>query len=199
VNRDKRSLPARAEAVNRPRNQLLAGARLTPDQNVGPRRGRSADEFEDLLDATAGADDLTHPFETAAQQQILHLQPSPFGGAADQVKDFLVFEGFGYVVEGSLAHRLDGGLERRVSGDHNHRKMGVVGLDIGEEFEAAPVRQHEIEEDDINLLLAEQLQPVSGRCGGVIVEIVVLQQRLEHVLQNGLVVYDEDASGSWHR
>jgi hypothetical protein len=54
------------------RHQLLAGARFSDDEDRRARRCGPSHQLEDLLDAPAGADDLTHSLETAPQLQILH-------------------------------------------------------------------------------------------------------------------------------
>ena len=95
VDRNKGFAVARAQAVNRPGHELFAGAALTGDHDVGSRRSGPADELEDLLHPATGADDLTHAFEPAAEQQILDQQPAALGARRTRCNTSSFLNGLG--------------------------------------------------------------------------------------------------------
>jgi hypothetical protein len=113
--------------------------------------------------AAAPADDLAHALEAAPQLQVLDLSRAPLGRPPHEVQHLLVLERLGHVVEGALAHGLDRRLDRRVGGDHHHRQVRVEDLDLRQQLEPGAVRQHEVEQDDVELLVAQQLHAGGGR------------------------------------
>ncbi len=144
------------------------------------------------MDPAAFADDLSHPFELAAKLEVFHPERSPLGGAAHQVQDLFVLEGFGNVVEGAHTHGLDGRFNRRVGGDDHHRQVLIEGLDFGENLEPRAIGKHQIEKDDVDLLVTQNAHALCG-CGRlVIVETTALQEGPEHILKDGLVIDYED-------
>ena len=67
------------------------------------------------------------------------------------------------------------------------------------QLEAGAIRKHEIEKDNVNLLLAEKTHPVGSGRRLLAVETVTSQKRPQHILKDGLVIDYEDGSGSCHR
>ena len=176
VDRYERPVTARTEAVDGPCHQLFAGARLANHEDRRAGRGGAAHELEDLLDSPARADDLAHALETTPEIQVFHQQCPTLSGAPHQVQDLFVLERLRDVMEGATAHGLDGRLDRGVGGDHDDRKLGVELPDFRQQLETRPIGKHEVEKDDIDLLLAQDLETVT--CGRrlQILEAIALQE-----------------------
>ena len=60
-------------------------------------------------------------------------------------------EGLGDVVEGAVAHRLDGAIAVAVGGRHDHRDLAVLAAaQLAEQVEPVAVAQADVEEDAVD-------------------------------------------------
>jgi hypothetical protein len=68
----------------------------------------------------------------------------------------------------------------------------VERFDFGQDFQTRTIGEHQIEEDDIDLFVAENSHALC--CGGrlVTVETIAPQEGPEHILKDGLVIDYED-------
>src|SRR5262249_47671675 len=118
IDRNKRHLPARAQLVDRLRNQFLAGARLAPDQDVGLRRRRLLDGLVNLPHVRAVADHLAEAAvltELLAQHLHLAERVLPLDDLVEQDLQSLWFDRLGEIVVRPFLDRFDGGLDRPLS------------------------------------------------------------------------------------
>ena len=100
--------------------------------------------------------------------------------------------GFGEVVERALLGRRDGALDGAERRDHHHRQLVVEAADLFEHLEAVLVRQHQVEQDRVDLPVAERVDALAA--GGGRGHRVALddEQRFERFADDLFVVDDED-------
>ena len=154
------------------------------------------DEIEHLLDRLRLADDAVEPeaaVELLLERAVLGLELAPLEALADGEADLLVLERLRDVVEGALLHGVDGALDRRERGDHHHHQVGVVLADLPEDLHAGEAGQHEVEQDEVDLLALEQGQRLLAGARHDRLVALLAHQRGEDVLEDLLVVDDEDA------
>ena len=77
--------------------------------------------------------------------------------------------GFGNVVEGADAHRLDGALDRGVGGDDDHHLLGIAPADLLQNLHARHAGEHQVEQHEVDrLALGDEpapLRPVRAAIG----------------------------------
>ncbi len=89
------------------------------------------------------------------------------------------------------AHRV---LHRTVGGDHDDRHAGFVGANFGQNFHAIAAGEGEIEQDQVERMFADALQPRLAGGGGFHREAFHLQQSLQRFANLGFIVNDEHCS-----
>src|SRR5688572_20348511 len=162
VDRHERLLGARAQLVDRLGDELLAGARLAPDQHRRRRRGGLLDDLVDLAHARTAAD---HVAEAAVLAQLpaqdLYLAPRvlPLDDLVEQDLQPLRLDRLGQVVVGALLDRLDRRFNGPLGGQDHHGVLAPVVLERAEQVEAAHPRHHEVADDDGR---AEDGDPLEG-------------------------------------
>src|SRR6185436_662523 len=141
------------------------------------------------------ADDVVEPEalpELLAQRLVLHREAALLQSLVDGEQDLLVLERLRDVVERPFAHRLDGALDRRVGGDHDHHLVRPALADLLEHLHAAHAGEHQVEEDEVDVLALQDLDRLLAgprRDGPV---PLLADEHGEDVLQNLLVVDDQD-------
>ena len=191
---DEGTIGPAASPVDGPGQELLAGTGLPGNQDVGPGRPDTVEELEDQLHAPASPDDLLVAGETVPQPDVFGQQPALLHGPPDQVQNLLVLEGLGDVMVGPGPHGLDGRLDGGIGGNDDHRYVGDAPRELGQQIQTGTVREHDVQKDDIDFLVLEAEEPLGSRGGVEVGETVLLEQRAEHVMEDGLVIDDQDGS-----
>src|SRR4051794_14625108 len=127
VDRDEREAGARAELMNRLRDELLAGTRLTGDEHRCTRRRRLLDHLVDLPHLRAVADDRAEGAvlaQLAAQRLHLAHRLEPFDDLVEENLQALNVDRLGEVVVGAFLDRLDRGLDRSLRREQQRRYIG---------------------------------------------------------------------------
>ena len=195
--RDEGPPGAAAVVMDGPGHQLLAGARLAPQEDGDVAGCHTADGLVDLLHprvpAHEGAE-LPHLLEPGLEVldflgQALH-QKRPLG----EQEQFVHVEGLGEVIVGAPLHRLDGGLHGAVGRHDDHLGVGPRLSDFPEEGEAVHARHPNVEEDQVEGLAAGLLEgglPVLHRDDAI---AGLLQALFQDPAQAVFVVGDQDAA-----
>ena len=200
VHGDERPVAALRVVVDRLGDQLLAGAALAADQDVALGRRGPADQVEHLADRPALADDAVEPLalsQLLLEVAVLGGQATALQALADGEPDLFVLERLGQVVEGALPHRLDRALDGGVGGDHDDDLVRVALADAAHDLPAVHVRQHQVEQHQVDLLLGEHGQRLLARGAADRVVPLLPDQGGEDVLQDLFVVDDEDVHSSF--
>ena len=143
--------------------------------------------------ARLGADDelaVVLLGELGVEAQDAAAQVLPLAGAGHQRADGVGLEVLRHVVEGAVAHRLDGDGQLLDSDDDHDLDVRVVLLDDVQDVEAADAGQVHVEEHHVDVLALEH---VDGRfAGGGAQHAVVAPQRATQGFAARLVaVHDE--------
>ena len=168
VDGDEGPAPPRGVVVNRASHQLLSGPALPEDEHGGVGR-------RDLLDLAGhlphhgGAGD--EPPEGAALAQLapqpvdLARRLGPVQRSLEENLEARGVERLGQVVVGALLHRLDRALDGALAGEHDDRRLGVVGPQGREEGEAVHAGHDEVADHDGGRLLGRALQRLDAVAG----------------------------------
>ncbi len=126
-----------------------------------------------------------------AQRDDLPVQILALAGVAHQRTQLVVIEVLGDVVVGAVLHRLDGGLDLVDGRDHDALDEAVVLLDDPQHVEAADAGQAHVEQDQVDVFLAQEHE------GGLAARhrqhaVIPLQDRRQRVAHPLVVVADQD-------
>ena len=144
IDRDQHLVGAARAAVQLARDQLLAGAVLAEDQDVGVGRPGALDQRPDprhrrrvaeqgRLAAGAGAAIAS---TLLALGHHLGARGAQGGGGADGGEQPLVRPGLGDEIGGAALHRLDRDADPGMGGDHHHHRLRIALQDLAEPVEA---------------------------------------------------------------
>ena len=173
----------------------FAGAAFAAKEHGGIAGGDLAREAENALHQRAGAlklgrtlwpiDDALQPgdflLEYAELKHTLADQPHLCGG-----------EGFGEIVERAEFHRLDGIVDRAMGGDHDHLDPGALCHQPGNEIQAERGTQSQIDEGQIEGVLASLIERILGVADGNDAVPVALDAHREGLADIQLVVNDQN-------
>ena len=142
------------------------------------------------------ADDVVEAvalLELLLQGAVLARQAPLLEPLADRQQHLFVLERLRDVVEGALAHRLDGALDRGVGGDHDHHLLGIARADLLQDLHARHARAASGRAAPGRSARARAIRSASSPVrGGDRPEALLAQQRAEDVLEDLFVVDDED-------
>ena len=170
VDGDERSGAARTRSVDRPRDQLLAGAALALDEDVALVVLQAAHLALQRADRRGAPDQLGRVVPLG--ELLLELPiPVEETAAIDRLADcgadpVDVFERFLQVVERAAAHAADRALDARVAGHHDDLDLGPVPAQLIEEVEPAAIAEEQIEQNHVEIRVLETLArafPVARR------------------------------------
>ena len=158
---DEGALPAGRVIVHRPREALLAGPALPLEEDGRLAVRHAPNALEDHPHGLGLADDAVEAANTGqlpAQARILLPEAPRRAERLDPADDGLVLEGLLDVVDGPEAHGLDGVLDRRVPGHHQHGPGGIEGQCALQDRQSSGSRQANVREDQLRRTLLEQRQ-----------------------------------------
>ena len=156
-----------AVLIDRPGDQLLAGAALAADQHGDVLRRHPADRLVHLLHGRTAADQhVGRSPATGSSSGITagtRMRRLISKARADEFAQLLQLQRLEEVVEGPELHRLDGCVRRPVAGDEDDRDLGVALMDAAEDVQTGEVGQRQIQEHDVGVVLGDHGQPFRRR------------------------------------
>src|SRR6266542_1755613 len=173
VDRDEGPPRAGRVRVDAAGDELLAGARLSHEQDRHLRPRDAADLLVDLDHRRGAADERLRQGDVAVAARLgVRVDPGlgpgavpgelvrlrVVGGGGGEVLhdplDAREVEGLAEVVGGAALHRLDGGAHRVLGGhDHDERRVAAAA-DLAEELEPVVAGEPHVEEDEADAVLA---------------------------------------------
>jgi hypothetical protein len=146
--------------------------------------GRAVDqEAMPLFRTAAGAAGCgCFPFEATARQRVV-----------DAAHQFVGLVGLAHIVDRAGPQRADRSVDRRLARDYDHRRIDAAIGNEAQHFVAVEIGHAQIEQDDVELLLADRDQRVATAERRRDVVSVRRQQARQTVEYQGLVVYHEHA------
>ena len=191
VDGDEGRVAARAVAVQRARDQLLATARLAVDQHRGVGVREPADGAEDLLHRRGLAENLGSEGGFLACTVLVRglLQCTP-----DERDRLVHVEGLGQVLEGAALEGCHRAVEVGVGGHDDDRQLRVALLDLLQQVQPrlaghADVRQQR------GRRLRRALELGEGVAGGAeagVVDALAAERLFKHPADRAVVVDDPD-------
>jgi hypothetical protein len=194
VERDERLALARAEIVDRARDQLLAGAALAGDQHRGVAVGDAVDELADGADRRAVADDAGHrPGRGQGLTQPPHLAAGPavLDRARDRQLDLIGIERLGHEVPRAGAQRRDRGGDVGLTGDHDDRHVGVAGAHALAQLDARQAGHAHVGDDHVDVILGQRGERGLGAIDEAGAVAAADQQGLEQLALVSIIFDDE--------
>ena len=190
-------LAARAVVVQGAGDQFLAGAAGAADQHGGVGRRHLLDELHDLLHRPAGADQAI-----AGRFVGDLLDPLPFPAVELDLLERLLdvdfqlgeMERLGEVVVGAMLHRLDGGLDAAVGGEHDGFELRLTFLELLQELDAVHARHVQVEQGDV-AAGRQHLQCFFAGAGRRDVQALLLKALAKRLPQLLVVIDDQQADG----
>jgi hypothetical protein len=196
VGDDEGAVLARAVVVEGAGDDVLAGPGLAGDEH-GAVGGRDlGDELHDLAHAGRGADhvaDAVPGLEFGAEPagQVDEVLAFERAGRGDQ--ELRRADGFFEVVEGPELDGFDGRLDRGVSRDDEDFGVGRDIARGAEQLDAVHLRHFDVEQEQVEVLLAEQIESFAGRRGGRD-PVALVGEDAADALANHLFVIDGEHS-----
>ncbi|MGB8958488.1 MAG: hypothetical protein WCC00_05705 [Candidatus Aminicenantales bacterium] len=182
-----------AVGVDRPGDELLAGAALAVDEHGGVGRGDLEDLLPQVLDEGMVADDLVVLLGLLLEVLALAAEARLLEGVADADKDALAMERLLQKIEGSELGRLDGRLDGPLPRDHDDLRHERPGPELGQNLETALPRHLDVQEDEVDAdRLPEHLQAVLAGRGLEELVAFVLEDHLQRLADVLFVIDDQD-------
>jgi hypothetical protein len=180
--------------MDRARHELLARAGLARDQNGAACRGDLPDQVEDLPHRGGVADDVLEArsaVDLLAEVAVLRAVPRRLERALDQQLEGIDVEGLCHEVEGAELHRLDGGLDCSVGGQHDDGHPLVEPAQTAHERDAIRAGHLDVREDQRRGFLLESGERLLCALEGVRLEAQPFHHDLEDAPRATVVVDDE--------
>jgi hypothetical protein len=200
VDGDERPVSAGAGGVDGFGHQLLAGAAFAGDQHRGATGRDLGDEVKDLLHPLALAQDVrqAETLERAAELDVLDLQPRLVERVPDLEQQLVVVPRLGDVALRALLGRLESHLAGIVGGNHDDAHIRRVVPQGLEDLQAVPVRQADIEQNQVENAFLDFLQSFFAGRGTRDAIALQPQDLLEAFPDFLFVINDEDGTLSRH-
>ena len=163
IDRDEDVVPAARTAMELARDQLLAGAVLAEDEDVGFGRRRALDQRIDarhsgrMTEQRGLAGRRRDRRRSLALGRRFRARVAQRGRGPDRREQPLVRPGLGDEIGGAALHRLDRRLHAAMSGDHDHHRLRIAAQNLRQPLEALgrigrAAREIGIEKDDVRPL-----------------------------------------------
>ena len=185
---------ARGAGVNGARHQLLARARLAPDQDGGVRRGDLLDEAEDLAHRRALAHDRLEAvfLQPSLEAERLLGEAEGLEGPLDAEEKLVGDDRLRHVVEGTELVRLPRALDRAVGRDEDHLRRERPLLQRPDDVDPGEAGHLQIRQDDLGPGVGGLRQRLAPVCGDRHAVPLVRQEGVKRLALVLFVVDDED-------
>src|SRR5581483_8435724 len=197
VDLDERPVSSRRVVVHGIGHELLAGARLPPDEDGGIRPRYAPDRLVDVLHLGTVPDDFLHRVlgdEHLAAQRLDLRRPLPvLEVAAHGQQHVIKLEGLGHIVECSALDGLDSGICRAVGRHDDRADLVVLGVQLVQDLNAAALGHAQIHEHQIGWLTGHKRKNLGAAAGLRDFIAFTLQQSLQQLADLGIVVRNEHA------
>jgi len=195
VDGDERSGAALAVIVKRPRDELLAGARLARDRDGEVRAHEAREHAVDLLHRGRAADERQLLLGVRRQLALL-VRRAAGERALDHADELAQVEGFGQILEGAALGRPHGGHEIVLRAHDDDAQIGADLLDARDEVEAVLIRHQHVGDHEVALAVGDPA-PQRGRVPRRAHGISRAAERLvEHGPDGAIVVGHENGRGA---
>ena len=188
--------PTLAELVDRLRDEFLARAALTADENRGVGRSDLDHQVVDLLHRGRDADQPSEPAELAqlaSQGADVVRERSQATDVSEHGLQTPVVQGLREVVEGAEPQGVDRGVDGRHARNQDHVRTGRFP-EFPEQFDPVSVGQHQIHQHEVGLAIAEMLSSFLEGAYARDAE-ALLRDNLLHALKEIGIVVNQERTG----
>ena len=182
--------------MNGLRDELLARARLTPDQHRRGGRRRLLDDLIDLPHLRAAADHLAERAvlaELLAQHLDLAQRVLPLDDLVEQDLEPLRLDRLVQVVVGAFFDRFDRSFDGSLRGQNHDGVIPAIVLECAQQLETPHARHHEVADDDVRAKDGNALKRLFSVARGIGRKAPRTHQLGQTEARAGLVLDDEDA------
>lgn len=201
LHHDERAMAPRAARVQQLGDHLLARPGLAGDEHGGVGGRHAFDQVQQLPERRAVADERAAEIrwrEPPLEQAVAPAKRLPFECPPDADVEFIERARLGDVVEGTDPDRLHGFVQRPVPGQHDDVGCRAHLPDPPQRLEAIDVRQAEIEEYHVGLVVDHATEGLRRRCGRRHREVHPLQFSSQHAPER-IVIVDQQHRGGGPR
>ena len=202
VELDEDAVAAEGFGVDGARDELFAGAGFAEDEDAAVGGRHELDLLAEGLDGDRLAGDGGAGGELVRELLIFEAERVRVDGVAEDEEGAVEREGLFEEVVGSELGGADGGLDGAVAGDHDDLGRGwargvAVGVELvfanmREQLEAVAVGEPDVEEDGVEVGVAEEGAGFGDGAGGGDGVVLFAEDGFEGLADVGLVVDDED-------
>jgi len=194
VDADERGGGAGALAVEGAGDEFLAGAAFALDKDGGLGAGDLADQLAQILHDRAATQQFVTAFLVLLIAQVL-VDLEELGevlGLLERHLELVRGEGLDEVVERPVAHAIDGGFDGAEAGDDDHERLLGPALEFAQEIGAVAVREPDIDEDEVEVVLGQEFLGGGDRAGGRHVVTALAELLLEILADDQIVLEHHD-------
>ena len=189
---------ALARLMQRPRDEFLAGARLTRDEHRRVGVHDLVHHVENTLHGLGAADQSGKGkalVEGHVQRSVLPLNRDARAGGPHRLAEDPDVQGLLQVVQCPFTHRRDGPLDRAVARhDHHlgHRAIGAQFLAAPHDLQAVEVLEAQVGDNQLDARRLERLHACSARARDLDPVSPLLQDIANGLSVRGVVLDDQD-------
>ena len=143
VDRDERLVPARARAMNRAREELLAGARFAVDQDARVGVGHELGLAQEVFHQRAAGDDALAPL-AGGGVAAAGIVAGKLQRRRDLLQQLLAVERLGQEAEHAALRCRHGVRNGPVRGQDQHGEAGMLAIDGVEQLQAVDARHAQV-------------------------------------------------------
>ena len=176
-------------------HQLLAGAALAGDQNVGAGGCHLADHLVDVEHGRAVADNQAKMqvlLQFVVQDLFFVFDRLQIESLGDGLFQLVVVERFGHVIVGAPVHGLHGRLGGGISRDHDDGRFRAFLLAGLQHIQAGHVAELDIAKQQVILVLGEHVDGRAAIVGQRHAVALARQQKFEQLAHAQLIVDNQD-------
>src|SRR5262245_1523953 len=181
--------------VDRVGDQLLAGAVLPLNQDIGVAAGYAFHQLEHLVHLLALADDVAEaelPFHLHLEEGVLVDEIPALDGPLEHGQQRIGLDRLLDEAVRAPLHRLDGLRHAAVAGDDDDFRVGVRLLELPQQLQPVDVGQHHVRDDNVGLPgLEDLLAPRTDHRSADLIPLM-LEQNLQPLDHGRLVIDGED-------
>ena len=196
IDLDEGSRGAWVQRVNRARDQLLAGAVFSRDQDSRGGRGDLFDQPDDVPNRFARPDDLVLRADFLLEPHVFGDQHDVLQRVPQRQQNTIGIEGFFEEIVRAELGCFDGGLDRAMAGDHDDLRLWVQLPHALQRLQPVHSFHLHVEEHEVRLEVGIDADRFVTRRAGLYLDFLVLEDLFQRLADPLFIVDDHHAAGT---